>query len=143
MNLGFAVINLVECRKEIVQFFKNDKQDGIKKAWYFYHRDCDKIMAIDSREQLNQAVILYESQGFRFTKTISVTHDTCGAKVVRLHVYRHDDESKNFYGYSQEGKKSYDTLSMALGYKPADCECVIAEVIHVLPTTQTKKKKRK
>jgi hypothetical protein len=58
-------------------------------------------------------------------------------------VYRNQDESKNFYGYTQEGKTSYDTLSMALGYQPADCECVIVEVTHVLAPAQPKKKKRK
>jgi len=142
-NLGFAVINLVESRKEVVEFFKNDKQDGIKKAWYYYHRDCDAIMAIDTRDQFNEAVSLYETHGFKFTKTISVTHDTCGAKIVKLHVYRNENESMNLYGYTEEGKMSYDTLSMALGYKPADCECVIAEVTHVLAPVQPKKKKRK
>jgi hypothetical protein len=32
---------------------------------------------------------------------------------------------------------------MALGYQPADCECVIVEVTHVLAPAQPKKKKRK
>lgn len=141
-NLGFAVININESRKEVAQFFKNDKEDGVKKAWYFYHRDCDRMMAIDTKEQLNQAVELYTLQGFKHTKTISAGN-TLGAKIVKIHVFRHHDESKNFYGYTESGDVCYDTLSLALGYKPADCEIIIAEVVHVLAPIQQKKKKRK
>ena len=135
-------VNLVEARKHFTKWFAREKADGIKKAWYFYHQACDQVQVLDTRDLLNEMIEMYIAQGYTHTKTLPGL--TLGTKSINLLVFRHQDETKNFYGVDAEtGKTSFDTLSTALGYYPADCEVVIAEVTHVLPTKPQPKKKKK
>ena len=135
-----TTVNLVASRKHFTKWFAREKADGVKKAWYFYHQMCDQVQVLDTRDMLNQMIEVNKIQGFNYSKTIPGVQ--LGAKSVNLLVFRHEDETKNFYGLNLEtGKSLIDELSLALGYWPADCEIVIAEVTHVLPISQPKKKR--
>ena len=57
-----GVINIEAIRNKVKTFFKHDKQDGVKKAWYFYHNDTNQFMAMD-RSDFETQVALYKSQG--------------------------------------------------------------------------------
>ena len=130
-----TTIDLELQRKLITNFFKREKENGIKKAWYYYHQEVADIMALDNKEMYNDAIEIYKSQGFVHTETIC-KDGTLGCKKAKMHVFRNIDETKRY---------AMDPLSLAFDYWPADCEVVIFEVWHVAPVKpqMQKKKKRK
>jgi hypothetical protein len=134
MELKSTTINLVETRDFFTKFLQKEKNDGVKKAWYYYHQTEDEVMALDDRSQFLEMVELYKSQNVIHTKTL-VKDGVLGAKKANMLVFRCKDETKHY---------PLDPLSLSFDYYPADCEMVIMEIIHTLPPkTQTKKKKRK
>jgi len=122
-----VVINFEPIKQEFKQFLKNDKKDGIKKAWYFYHNKSGQIQAIDTVSQLEYFTETYRSQGILPYKTIN-KRSMYGARLVTLHVFRKEGGSIT-NGIDTEGNICYDKVALALGYLPANCETVIAEVI--------------
>jgi hypothetical protein len=132
-TLQFEILNLVELRKQFIDYFRREKNDGIKKAWYYWHHDTKQPMAADTRDMFDKIIMLYASQGILHSKSIS-KDGILGVKKATMHVFRNIDETKKY---------SYDQLSLAFGYMPADNEMVVVEVCHNLPAVQVKKKKRK
>jgi hypothetical protein len=137
-----TTIDLVLQRKLVSNFFKTEKENGIKKAWYYYHHGHvspdvqvkPQITALDTKEMFIEATDIYKSQGFVHTETIC-KDGTLGCKKVNMHVFRNIDETKRY---------AMDPLSLAFDYWPADCEIVIFEVWHVAPLKpQTQKKKKR
>ncbi len=115
-----ATITLIEpIKQEFKQFLKNDKKDGVRKAWYFYHRASNQIQAIDTHSQLEIFLSVYREQGILPSETINKNSAYC-ARLVTLHVFR--KEGATLHNFD-------DKVAIALGYMPAACETVIAEVI--------------
>ena len=131
--MNAKTINIAEDRRFFTHFFQKEKNDGIKKAWYYYHQIAGEVMALDKRSDFNDMLELYKSQGFIHTKTL-VKDGTLGVKKANMLVFRNQDETKQY---------PFDPLSLSFDYLHADCEIVIMENIYTLPQTQTKKKKRK
>ena len=132
-TLTAKIHNIAAERKSLTDYFKKEKADGIKKAWYYWHQAAGQLMALDTKDMYNEMVELYKSQGILQYKTI-VKDGELGCKKANMIVFRNVDETKRY---------EFEHLSLALGYMPADMEMIILEVTHVLPTPSTKKKKRK
>lgn len=127
--MEFVCINFVEIRKEITRFFRNDKKDGVKKAWYYTHINEKTNMAFDTQAQFEDAVKFYESQNILFYKTIDkkIEAKNLGAVDCKLHVFRKEGATLQ-RAYNKNGLFAVDEIACSLGYLPADCELTIAEV---------------
>ena len=128
-----GVINIEAIRNKVKTFFKHDKQDGVKKAWYFYHNDTNQFMAMD-RSDFETQVALYKSQGLIQYK--EVKGESLGSKSCKVLVFRLEDLSD-----PREFKP--DILGMGLGYFTGSAETVIAEVVHSSTGSFTPKKKKR
>ena len=127
--MEFVSINFVKIRKAITRFFKKEKKDGVKKAWYYTHINERLNMAFDTKAQFEEAVKFYESQGIFFYKTIDKKTEAMnlGAEDCKLHIFRKEGATLQKC-YNKNGLYAVDEIACSLGYLPADCELTIAEV---------------
>jgi hypothetical protein len=127
--MDFITINLAAIRKSVSKFFKDDKKDGVKKAWYYTHIDLRTNMALDTKAQYEETVKFYEAQGIMYVKTIDKDIDAkkLGAEGCKLHVFRKEGATLQRC-LNKKGLFAVDEIACSLGYMPADCEFTIAEV---------------
>jgi hypothetical protein len=127
MNL--ITINFVAIRKSVSKFLKNDKRDGVKKAFYFTHLYLNQNQAMDTKKQFDEQVALYESQGIKLVKTVDKSAEVkaLGGEACKLHIFRKEgavlQRATNY-----NGEYIVDNISCSLGYMPAECETTIAEI---------------
>ena len=115
-----TILNIQSFKEYAKQFLKNDKKDGVKKAWYFYHREAGQIQAIDEKWQFEAFINTYDIQGIKLDKTIN-KNSGLGAKLLTLYIFRKEG--------SVIRNVAEPDISLAVGYLPADCETCILEAI--------------
>lgn len=120
-------------RNRMKRFVKNDKEDGLTSANYFFHNEIQEIQALDTQEQINDFIELYEKQKILFYKDIIIDVEVCekmGIKSGIIKVYRHEDIHYNL-NMCYDKKRDIpivDYVAVSFGYLPAHCETTIVQV---------------
>jgi hypothetical protein len=122
------IVDTAACRSIVKAFLNNDRIDGVKHCHYFWHRDFETIMALDTPIQVKQSILLWQLQGFRHDKDILVDTEQVkllGAKKAIIHIYKSDDTNVKLYGID---KLYADKVALAFGYMPGDRQDCLVEV---------------
>jgi hypothetical protein len=111
-------------RKQIINFLNQDRKDGVKKAWYYWHYQMEQPTALDTPQQLEGVINLYKSQGIELYKTTPITNELCevfGIKGGNHLKFRALDETKNLSG-------NFDPFSFAFDWMIGTAEFSIFEL---------------
>ena len=85
------IINFVSYL-EVEDFMKNDRADGVKCAWYFYHTAKSRIMALDTKHQHEDYVNNFKDRGITLVKTKTVEMPCwVKCKSIEIEIYKHED----------------------------------------------------
>ncbi len=108
--------------EEFSSFIKNDKEDGVKHAYYFYHADAG-INALDSSELFDMQCDNYYRQGFEFYGSKTCDKNICdrfGVKSIQIIIFKMTNGVKNI--------NFPIDLSLFCGYMKADDEITILNI---------------
>lgn len=144
-----------EMKKPFLQMLKDDREDGVRHAFYTVIKQLALVTAYDHIDEFVVNGNLLYSQGFTEHRTIE-GETVPGVERVRLHIFSLPKElqlletATNDMGYSinGDGVKVFDSVSWAFGYIPGSWDIVVAEVLHApkhakRTNVTPKKKKRK
>jgi hypothetical protein len=126
---GDHLILFPEAKNYAKKFMKRDKQDGLKKTYYFHHVDTNQIMALDNEDMFWNAVEKYKLQNVMPYKVSDKNQEAVklGFRGCKLHVFKKQGASLHRC-LNKSGECIIDTVSIAFDYLPADDELTIAEV---------------
>lgn len=62
-------------RKEFLSCLNQDRRNGIRKAWYFYHYGTNQLMAIDSDYQFKLSIETYSKQGIHLDRVEPISEE--------------------------------------------------------------------
>jgi hypothetical protein len=127
-------INKDSARKQFNGFLNRDREDGVKKAWYYWHYQSNQPTALDTTEQLERVINLYKSQGIELYETTPISKELCkvfGIKGGNHLKFRNKDESKNI-------SNNFDPLSFAFDWMVGTAEWSIFELELGSKITSTK-----
>jgi len=111
-------------RKEFISYLNQDRKQGIKKAWYYWHYQMNQATALDTPQQLESVINLYKSQGIELYETTPISDELCkvfGIKGGNHLKFRNKDESKNMSG-------NFDPISFAFDWMIGTAEYSIFEI---------------
>ena len=117
-------INKDSARKQFNGFLNRDREDGVKKAWYYWHYESNQATALDTPEQLERVINLYKSQGIELYETTPISKELCkvfGIKGGNHLKFRNKDKSKNI-------SNNFDPLSFAFDWMVGTAEWSIFEL---------------
>jgi hypothetical protein len=58
-------------------FLQNEKKNGIKSGWYFYHYDAGQMCCMDTKEEFQEQVECYSQQKIKLVSTIPLSKSLC------------------------------------------------------------------
>ena len=129
--MHMKLINLLPGINIVRQLLSDDKNNGVKHAYYVWDYNQNGVLAFDTEAQFQLNVERYKKQDVHFSKLLTVeaaTQRSMGVTKATIHVFRDANPNSVLTEFEINGVVQLDYCGVAFGYMPASCEMTVIEI---------------